>query len=65
MSVLDEEIQLQVAVRQTALEEAVVEGDDLRVAILRAEIEDLRDLARRHAAERAFHFVTDESPDGG
>ncbi len=57
MSILDEEIQLQLDVRQAAMHEAIREGDELRVAILRAEIEDLVDLARRHAAVRALHFT--------
>lgn len=57
MSILDEEIQLQIDARHAAMRDAVLEGDDLRLAILRAEIEDLLDLARRHAAERALHFT--------
>ncbi len=65
MSVLDEEIRQQVVARRSAMRQAVLDGDDLRAATLRAEIEDLRDLARRHAAEQAFHFTAlDDGPDG-
>ncbi len=63
MSVLDEEIRLQVVARQSAMQQAELDGDGLRVAILRAEIEDLHDLARRHAVERAMHFGTDDEQD--
>lgn len=63
MSALEEEIRVQVAARQTAIQEAAMDGDDLRIAILRAEIEDLFDLARRHAAERAFHYTMSDGVD--
>lgn len=48
MSSMTDEIRNQIQLRMRALEEAEADGDGLAVAVLTAEIEDLRDLAERN-----------------
>lgn len=48
MSSMTDEIRNQIEIRLAAIEEAQQEGDDLRVAVLTGEIEDLQDLADRN-----------------
>jgi hypothetical protein len=47
MSLMTDEIRNQIEARMRALESAEAEGDGTAIAVLTAEIEDLRDLAER------------------